>query len=70
MVFTNLVVLSSGTCGQQGELLGSDEKETILLVTVIIDTTTNTVSTEYLYFVVEFLKFCPFFLSNFQFCMA
>ena len=42
----HVVSLYVATCGQNGPALGSDEKEIILLVYVVIDAATNTVSAE------------------------
>lgn len=40
----HVVSLYVATCGQNGSGLGSDEKEIILLVYIVIDTTTTQVS--------------------------
>uniref|UniRef100_A0A182NPP0 Uncharacterized protein n=1 Tax=Anopheles dirus TaxID=7168 RepID=A0A182NPP0_9DIPT len=41
----HVTVLHVTTCGQSGPGLGSDEKEIVLLIYVIIDVQTNNVST-------------------------
>lgn len=45
----HVVSLYVATCGQNGSGLGSDEKEIILLVYIVIDTTTTQVSTLFLF---------------------
>lgn len=45
----HVVSLYIATCGQNGSGLGSDEKEIILLVYIVIDTTTTQVSFFFIY---------------------
>lgn len=42
-----LCALYVATAGHQGNLLGSDEQEIVLLIYVVVDMTTNTVSETY-----------------------
>ncbi|KFB42732.1 hypothetical protein ZHAS_00010474 [Anopheles sinensis] len=43
----HVVALHVTTCGQSGAGLGSDEKEVVLLIYVIIDVQSNNVSTNF-----------------------
>jgi len=51
-----LCALYVATAGHQGNLLGSDEQEIVLLIYVVIDMTTNTVSTIRNYCTIIYLK--------------
>lgn len=53
-----LCALYVATAGHQGNLLGSDEQEIVLLIYVVVDMTTNTVSNRIIIITITLPRVC------------